>query len=269
MIRQEIINHITDIHGASVDIQLIGEVHGYAFEKEDNPMMRQLSALLLCVLLALGIPAFAEDAAKAPVFEEGMAQPILQYTNLRDANYTNEGSDILRFCVYVETDHDTDGDGMADLVEALVQVPRAPAEGDFKAATIYDPTPYGAGTVECNPMDDAKMMNPVPFDYSKLYAPGEKRTPSGSMTTLEAAAIADPECWNYKVPYSGEIGYSYAQNYDYYLVRGFAVVEAGGIGTYGSEGFELCGFDLERDAHACVVEWLAGIAWPTPTASIT
>ena len=31
-----------------------------------------------------------------------------------------------------------------------------------------------------------------------------------------------------------------------------------GIGTYGSEGYELCGFDLERDAHACVVEWLAG-----------
>ena len=218
------------------------------------------------MLMALGAPAFADDAAKTPVFKDGAAQPILQYTNLRDANYTNEGSDILRFCVYVETDHDTDGDGKADLVEALVQVPRAAAEGVYKAATIYDPTPSGAGTVDEYNMDPTQLLNPTPFDYSKLYKPGEKRTPAGSITTLEAAAVAEPECWNYKVPYSGQIGYIYAQAYDYFLVRGFAVVEAGGIGTYGSEGYELCGFDLERDAHACVVEWLAGdrVAYTDP-----
>ena len=76
------------------------------------------------MVLSLGAPAFAEGG-KSPVFKDGAAQSILQYTNLRGTNYTNEGSDILRFCVYVETDHDTDGDGKADLVEALVQVPRA------------------------------------------------------------------------------------------------------------------------------------------------
>ncbi|MCR4655401.1 MAG: prolyl oligopeptidase family serine peptidase [Lachnospiraceae bacterium] len=213
-----------------------------------------------------GPSAEDEVQAKEPLFTDGMAQPILEYTNLRAEDYTNEGSDILRFCVYVETDHDTDSDGKADLVEALVQIPRAAAEGGFKAATIYDPTPYGAGTVEETSMDSSRLMNPVPFDYDKLYEPGEKRTPKGSMTTLEAADEADPECWNYEVPYSKALGYGYAQIYDYYLVRGFAVVEAGGIGTYGSEGFELCGFDLERDAHKCVVEWLAGdrIAYTDP-----
>jgi len=46
------------------------------------------------------------------VFENGMAQPILTFSDMRDENYTNEGSDILRFCVYVETDYDTDNDGM-------------------------------------------------------------------------------------------------------------------------------------------------------------
>ncbi|MCR5402379.1 MAG: hypothetical protein K6E91_00970, partial [Butyrivibrio sp.] len=199
-----------------------------------------------------------KEQSKGLVFEDGKAQPILEYTNLRDAKYTNEGSDILRFCVYVETDHDTDGDGKADLVEALVQLPRAAAEGDFKAATIYDPTPYGAGVVQETTMDATSVHNPVPFDYEKLYEQGDKRVPKGSMTTLEAAEIAEPESWNYKVPVSGDIGYSYAQAYDYFLVRGFAVVESGGIGTYGSEGFELCGFDLERDSHKCVVEWLAG-----------
>jgi len=56
----------------------------------------------------------------------------------------------------------------------------------------------------------------------------------------------------------------------YYLVRGFAVVEASGIGTYGSEGFELCGTHLERDSHVAVVEWLTGSEgplWTGPAAS--
>ena len=216
--------------------------------------------LSVCLWLATGIlPAFAaKDDDKTPVFEDGMAQPVLTYTNLREADYTNEDSDILRFCVYVETDYDTDSDGFADLVEALVQVPRAAAEGAFRAATIYDPTPYGAGTVDENEMNSTIRMNPVPFDYSRLYEPGEKRTPAGCVSTLDAAEAADPECWNYKVPFSNSEGYTYANLYDYYLVRDFAVVEAGGIGTYGSEGFELCGLGLERDAHKCVVEWLTG-----------
>ena len=233
----------------------------------------KLTVVLFCTVFILGVCGSSQALAKekndpkdGPVFEKGMAQPILEYTNLRDENYTNEGSDILRFCVYVETDHDTDGDGRADLVEALVQVPRAAAEGNYKAATIYDPTPYGVGTVDEAWFQSDFLKNPVPFDYDKLYEEGEKRTPKGSMTTLELAEIADPETWNYVVPYSGSIGYGYARDYDYYLVRGFAVVEAGGIGTYGSEGFELCGFDLERDSHRCVVEWLAGnrVAYTDP-----
>ena len=146
-------------------------------------MMKKLIFLFLCLCLAAGaMAAYAEEtpAAVQPVFENGMAQPIFTYTDARETSYTNENSDILRFCVYVETDYDTDGDGMADLVEALVQVPRAAAEGSYKAATIYDPTPYGAGTVDETGMDASKLMNPVPFDYEKLYEPasvsgGERR----------------------------------------------------------------------------------------------
>ena len=103
--------------------------------------------LILCLLWSF---AFAETAEE-PGFlriENGMLQPVLEWTDLRDEDYTNEGSDILRFCVWVETDYDTDLDGKADLVRALVQVPRAAAEGRYKAAVIYNPTPYGAGTVE-------------------------------------------------------------------------------------------------------------------------
>ena len=232
--------------------------------------MKKTIGLLLAALMLLGTASLAQEQETVPVFEDGMAQPILEVTNLRSSDYTNEGSDILRFCVYVETDHDTDSDGKADLVEALVQVPRAAAQGHYKAGTLYDPTPYGAGTVDDETLKSSMVLNPVPFDYEKLYASGEKRTPKGSMTTLEAAELAEADSWNYRVPISRQQGYGYAEIYNYYLARGFAVVEAGGIGTYGSEGFELCGFDLERDAHRCVVEWLTGdrVAFTDPYSDI-
>ena len=94
------------------------------------PLLTALLLALLCGAVA------AADAAEggSEVYdgqlrlENGMMQPMLQWSDLRAADYTNDSSDILRFCVYVETDHDTDQDGMADLVKVLVQLPRAAAE---------------------------------------------------------------------------------------------------------------------------------------------
>ncbi|WP_026529138.1 CocE/NonD family hydrolase [Butyrivibrio sp. VCD2006] len=203
--------------------------------------------------------------------EDGMLRPMLDYSDLRDPEYTNEDNDIQRFCVYVETDHDTDNDGMADLVKVFVQVPTGAVDGKFKAGVIYDPTPYGAGIVNqfYTSPDDALLEKP--FDYKTLYNSGKKRKASGEMSTKEAAEAARPDKdWNYAVPDSGGEGFTYGKYYDYYLVRGFAVVECSGIGTYGSEGFELCGRDLERDSHKCVVEWLTGdrIAYTDTTSNI-
>ena len=225
-------------------------------------LAKLLSGLTLALLLLLqtAVPALADAGADSVLrVEDGMLQPILQYSNPRAADYANEDSEILRYCVYVETDHDTDNDGMADLVKVLVQVPRPAAEGQYRAAVIYDPTPYEAGTCEEYAEDAYSMYVDAGFDYARLYQSGEKRSPAGSASTLEAALAARPDKdWNYTVPYSGDIGYAGMTGYDYFLVRGYAVVFACGIGTYGSEGFELCGTDLERDSHRCVVEWLTG-----------
>ena len=224
-----------------------------------------LMFFLILMLLFSGIPTAAgfqmseeTDAAAdraVPFFENGMAMPILNYSA---PSVPNAESEILRFVVYVETDHDTDGGGMADLVKVFMQVPRAAAEGKYKAAVIFDPTPYVAGTY-----DDGEGYSGYPyaeksFDYTKLYEPGSKREPAGTLTTSEAAAQADPSGWIYKVPVSGEDGYYNTSRYDYYLVRGFAVAEAAGLGTYGSEGYELCGLPPERDAQKNVIEWLTG-----------
>ena len=218
--------------------------------------------LILCLLCAFALAAAAEEKPGFLRVENGMLQPVLEWTDLRDEDYTNEGSDILRFCVWVETDYDTDLDGKADLVRALVQVPRAAAEGRYKAAVLYNPTPYGAGTVQRYLASIEDLYTKEYFDQSRFYEPCEKREPAGSMTTLEAAAQADPMTWNYRTPDADlgpeGIGFSYAEFHLYYIVRGFAAVDACGIGTYGSEGFELCGLKLERDSHKAVVEWLTG-----------
>ncbi len=220
-----------------------------------------LLLLGLCLVFAAACAENAEETGFLRV-ENGMLQPVLTWNDLRDDDYTNEGSDILRFCVWVETDYDTDLDGKADLVKALVQVPRAAAEGKYKAAVIYDPTPYGAGTVERYSNDMNLLYSEEVFDQSRFYRPCEKREPAGSMTTMDAAAQADPKQWNYLTPdaenYGYGYGFMYASDRIYYQVRGFATVDACGIGTYGSEGFELCGMKLERDSHKAVVEWLAG-----------
>ncbi len=243
----------------------------YSEQKKHRALRRKTALILLSSVLLTGCAAgTAEPAAKEAEdakeekketsetgmrFEDGMAQPILKFSN---AETENSESEILRYCVYVETDHDTDGDGMADLVKVFVQVPKSAAEGKYKAASIYDPTPYVAGIYSKTMGFDTYPYAQDSFDYSKLYEPGKKRTPQEEISTLKAAEDADSSDWLYTVPGSQMNGYYSTALYDYYLVRGFAVIEAGGIGTYGSEGFELCGFDLERDSHKCVVEWLTG-----------
>ncbi len=187
--------------------------------------------------------------------EEGMAQPMVVFSS---ADTDNHDSDILRFCVYVETDHDTDGDGKADLVKAFIQVPKSAAEGKYKAAALYDPMPYVTGMIDNGNKYFNLPFETDPFDKKKLYEPGEKRESAGTADTLAAALDADSSQWLYTPPRNSTKGYYLTSMYDYFLIRGFAVVECAGIGTYGSEGFELCGTDLERDSHKAVVEWLAG-----------
>ena len=205
-----------------------------------------------------------------PLFMNGMAQPIFPYTTgAVETGYSNDESDIIRYCVYVETNYDTDDDGKLDLVKVLVQLPRAAMEGDYKAATIYEARPYITG---CNSsMNPGSNLGSESYDISKLYSQPDARTPEGSATTQDAAKDADSADWYYWNPYERMYDYEDLEWYDYYLVRGFAVVECGGLGTKGSDGFETCGTDLEIDAFKCVIEWLTGdrVAYTDKTSNIT
>ncbi|MBR5312460.1 MAG: S-layer homology domain-containing protein [Clostridia bacterium] len=240
---------------------------------DDNEDQDALNAAVTEVQIAemLDIREQIQNAVEdgVPLFLNGKAQPIFPYTSgAVTEGYSNEDSDIIRYFVYVETNYDTDDDGKLDMVKALVQVPRSAVEGNYKASVIYEARPYITGTV----YGAIQNNNSPGYDMSKLDSQPAPRVPSQEepISTMEHAKNADSSEWYYQVPQSKDYWYEDLTWYDYYLVRGFAVVECGGIGTLDSEGFETCGDYHEVDAYKCVIEWLHGdrIAYTDKDASI-
>lgn len=200
--------------------------------------------------------------SKVPVFENGMAQPVFPFTSgTTGAEYDAATSDIVRYCVYVESDYDMDGDGKRDLVKACIQVPRSAVEGNYKAATLFEARPYCAG-VQADGYEHLKEVEEKvyrKFDFADLDKEVAPRVPTGTISAMELALKADPADWYYPDHgNSGNMVYENLQNFNYYLVRGFAVVVSAGFGALGSDGFNYVGSAYERDAFKCVVEWLHG-----------
>lgn len=188
---------------------------------------------------------------KEPLFVDGVAQPIFDFDS------------ASRYCVYVESNYDTDGDGELDLIKALVQLPSEVVEDGTQIATIFEARPYVTGTL--NKVDES--YGTEGYDIDSLYAQPEPRVPGEVISTAEAIAKTDKSDYYYETPYDSDpTAYEDLNWYDYYLVRGFAVVSCGGPGTKGSGGFETCGTDLEIDAFKCVIEWLTGdrVAYASP-----
>lgn len=206
---------------------------------------------------------------QTPLFVNGEAQPIFPYTSgvLTKGVYSNADSDIIRYSVYVETNYDTDGDGKLDLVKAFIQIPKSLAESNGQVATIYEARPYITGCTDNGASRDFdyKTGN-TKYNLNAIYTQPAARTPNGEVvSTTDAAKNASAGDWYYVSPYESDMenedyfyDYEDLDWYDYFLVRGYAVVEVAGLGTRGSEGLETCGADVETDAFKCVIEWLTG-----------
>ena len=203
-----------------------------------------------------------KNYSKVPVFENGLAQPVFPLTDGKTGEkYDPATSSIVRYCVYVETDYDVDGDGKRDLVKAVVQVPRSAVEGNYKAATLYEARPYAAGVQE----DGYPHMKEVAekeyhlVNFADLDKKVDAHVPQGCISAMDLSLKADPADWYY--PDKGNnnsMVYENLDNFNYYLVRGFAVVVSAGFGALGSDGFNYVGSEYERDAFKSVVEWLHG-----------
>lgn len=198
--------------------------------------------------------------SKVPVFENGLAQPVFPFTDGKTGEkYDPATSDIVRYCVYVESDYDMDGDGKRDLVKVFVQVPRSAAEGSYKAATLFEARPYCAGVQEdgYDHMKEVAEKEYRKFDLADLDHKAAPRVPSGSASAMDLALKADPSDWYYKDKGStNSMVYENIDSFNYYLVRGFAVIVSAGFGALGSDGFNYVGSEYERDAFKSVVEWI-------------
>ena len=194
-------------------------------------------------------------AVRKPLFVNGEAQPVFDYGK------------TVRYCVYVETNYDTDGDGKRDLVKAVVNLPGERMNEEGGTAAVFEARPYITGTVD----NSQKVYAGGAFDEAGMLSQPAPRVPAGTVTTADMVRTADPSDWYYESPLDGRHYYDDLNWYDYYLVRGFAVVECGGLGTKGSEGFECCGTDLEIDAFKCVIEWLHGdrAAYASPDSAVS
>ena len=203
-----------------------------------------------------------KNYSKVPVFENGLAQPVFPLTDGKTGEkYDPATSSIVRYCVYVETDYDVDGDGKRDLVKAVVQVPRSAVEGNYKAATLYEARPYAAGVQEDGypHMKEVAEKEYHPVNFADLDKKVDAHVPQGCISAMDLSLKADPADWNY--PDKGNNNVMVFENidtFDYYLVRGFAVVLSAGFGSKGSDGFNYVGSDYERDAFKAIVEWLHG-----------
>lgn len=213
--------------------------------------MKRLFALTLSLMMVLSMSACGNNAAEnptEPVFENGVAQPVFDYES------------TIREVVYVETDVDSDKDGKADLLQVLVQRPGATAEG-MKAAAIFEARPYNAGVTDAYDLDSYNA-HIVDADLKEVSA--------STTTTKEDWSCEVPEYSDLEVCEAAEVGeagegdasvWENTENvtaYDYWLVRGYAVVATSGLGTLGSDGFQTCAAYEETAAIAAAVKWLAG-----------
>ena len=215
----------------------------------------------------------------APYFVNGMAVPIFPYGNSPTAKYNDtSGEGIARYVVYVDTNYDSEASGKLDYVKVLVQLPRAAVEQGMKVSTIYEARPYIEGTngsvhttSTLQGWGNTWLAANGPFTHDMLHGSAPNRVPTGEATTKEMVQNADYRDWYYTYSYnqtntaatvsytgSGQNCYENLNWYDYYLVRGFAVVSTAGLAALNSTGISTYGADIEIDAFKCVIEWLTG-----------
>jgi X-Pro dipeptidyl-peptidase len=121
----------------------------------------------LVIAFVLAVPAAPiASAAEAPsiVVESGVTQPVFGY------------EDAIRERVWVETEFDSDGDGLTDRIAADVIRPAATAEG-LKVPVIIDDSPYYStlcrgNESECKAdVDGDGLLDRWPLFYDNYFVP--------------------------------------------------------------------------------------------------
>nr|WP_321354105.1 Xaa-Pro dipeptidyl-peptidase [uncultured Draconibacterium sp.] len=179
----------------------------------------------LVQLLAIDSHAQKQEPAK-PFFENGEAQIVKAF---EDPDYW------IREDLWVETEFDSDGDGLLDRMHVDVTRPRQTESEGLKLPVIYNSSPYFSGVAGNNPeffWDVNQELGEKPKQH--VHPPEIQRR--GERPIISKAQV------NIWVP------------------RGFVVVHSSSPGTGLSDGSPTVGGDNESLAPKAVIDWLCGRA---------
>lgn len=183
------------------------------------------SFVRLCPVLALAFVAVAVQAQVKPNFQAGQAQIVEAFSNQ---------DEWIRERLWVQTDFDSDKNGVLDRVHVAVTRQRQTETEGLKVPVIYESSPYFAGTGngrqilwdvrhEIGAEPPPRTVKPeIPFDPNR--------------TTISGSLVRQ------------------------WVPRGFAVVHSEAPGTGLSTGSPTVGGDPERFAPKAVIDWLNGRA---------
>ncbi|MFF2272033.1 Xaa-Pro dipeptidyl-peptidase [Agromyces sp. NPDC058136] len=202
---------------------MIRAVPTTAGRRRERRVAVAFAAALACAGVAVAGPAYASPDPAEPVFVDGLSQAVFTKNS---AEWVNEEA-------WVESEVDSDRDGMPDLVHIDVsRVPETETTG-LQVPVLMELSPYYAGGSQVTNWSVDHEIGDPPSEKEPwpAYVPGNRTSPTISRS-LE----------NTWVP------------------RGYAVVHAEGFGSGWSEGCPTSGGANESLAGKAVVDWLNGRA---------
>ena len=185
----------------------------------------ELVLILSVFLITFALSTSTAHGQAKPVFEDGQAQIVPAFEN---------ADEWIREELWVETEFDSDGDGALDRVHVSVVRPIQTETEGLKIATIYESSPYYAGTAG------------IDFGYFWNINQEVGETPPTRTPPAQPTARLRPFISNSHV--------------DTWVPRGFAVVHSSSPGTGLSQGCPTVGGINESLAPKAVIDWLNGRA---------
>ncbi len=212
------------------------------------PLLSTLLGTLLGTLLLASCSATTRPSATAtqpssgptmapatpPVVALGMAGPAFRDGQAQVVPAFEDSTQWIRQELWVETEVDSDGDGQKDRVHVDVTRPRQTETEGLRVATIYESSPYFAGTAgQAGTFWDVRQ---------EVGGPSAPRVPQIELPFRAAR----PRISNSEVTK--------------WVPRGFAVVHSEATGTGLSQGCPTIGDAPEWMAPKAVIDWINGRA---------
>lgn len=185
----------------------------------------RLTAAAAALLPLLASTAPAQSDAVGPVFKDGMAQVVPEFSDREK---------WIQHDLWVETEFDSDGDGNLDRMHVDVTRPAQTDSEGLQVAVIYETSPYYRG-----------IAGGKGFFWDAEHEVGAKPPKRGDAPDIPFAKR--------QVPMSRSL-------IGTWVPRGFAVVHSASPGTGLSQGCVTIGGENEELAPKAVIDWLNGRA---------